>query len=77
MAEIQITLEAARVNAGLTQAEMAVLMKVDRSTVRRWEKGDKIPNYDETKEISRIYGIPIDNIFFGKISRKKRDGVIS
>ena len=66
MAEIQISLEAARVNAELTQAEIADIMGVDRSTIRRWEKGDKIPNYDETKKISSVYGIPMDNIFFGK-----------
>lgn len=71
LAEIQISLAAARVNAELTQAEVARRMQVDRSTVRRWEKGDKIPNYDETKMLSFIYEIPLDNIFFGKKSRKK------
>lgn len=75
MAEIQISLEAARVNAELTQAESAQLMNVDRSTIRRWEKGEKIPNYDETKKLSAMYGIPIDNIFFGKRTRLKREGI--
>lgn len=70
---LQISLAAARVNAELTQEEVAAIMNVDRSTVRRWEKGEKIPNYDETKKLSSIYGIPLDNIFFGKQSRKKRE----
>ncbi len=77
MAEIQISLEAARVNAELTQAEVADIMHVDRSTIRRWERGDKIPNYDETKNLAAAYGIPIDNIFFGKRTRIKRETVTS
>lgn len=73
MAEIQISLESARVNAEMTQAEIANIMNVDRSTIRRWEKGEKIPNYDESKKLSEVYEIPLDNIFFGKRTRKKRE----
>ena len=75
MAEIQISLAAARVNAGLTQEQTAHIMQVDRSTVRRWEKGTKIPNYDESKQLSKVFGIPLDNIFFGTGSRYMRDKV--
>lgn len=35
----RITLEAARVNAGLTQAELAEKMGVSRATVINWESG--------------------------------------
>lgn len=73
MAEIQISLESARVNAEMTQAEIANIMNVDRSTIRRWERGEKIPNYDESKKLSEVYEIPLDNIFFGKRTRKKRE----
>lgn len=63
---IQISLEAARVNAGLTQAQVAEHMHVDRSTVRRWEKGKKIPDINECKALSTLYKLPLDYIFFGK-----------
>lgn len=69
MEKLQISLAAARVNAELTQSQVAEIMKVDRSTIRRWEKSEKIPNYDETKKLSEIYHIPIDCIFFGKQTR--------
>lgn len=69
MEALQISLAAARVNAELTQKDAADLMEVDRSTIRRWERGEKIPNYDESKKLSEIYSIPLDNIFFGKKSR--------
>ena len=63
---IQISLAAARVNAQMTQEEVARMMGVDRSTIRRWERGDKIPGYDESKKLSNIYNMPLDYIFFGK-----------
>lgn len=73
MAEIQISLAAARVNAEMTQADAAEEMNVDRSTIRRWEKGESIPNIDESNRLAMIYGIPLDYIFFGKKSRLKRE----
>lgn len=66
---LQISLAAARVNAEMTQEQVAEKMKVDRSTVRRWEKGDKVPEYDESKKLSELYNMPLDYIFFGKKSR--------
>ena len=63
---IQVSLAAARVNAQMTQEEVARMMGVDRSTIRRW---DKIPGYDESKKLSNIYNMPLDYIFFGKQSR--------
>lgn len=69
MEVLQISLAAARVNAEMTQEQVAEKMQVDRSTVRRWEKGDKIPGYDESKKLSAIYNIPLDYIFFRKKSR--------
>ena len=69
MEKLQITLAAASVNAGMTQEEVATAMNVDRTTVIRWEKAKKIPNYDESERLSKLYRIPLDNIFFGKKTR--------
>lgn len=57
----------------MTQEQVAEKMNVDRSTVRRWEKGDKIPGYDESKKLSQLYNMPLDYIFFGKRTRFQRD----
>lgn len=69
METLQISLAAARINAGMKQKEVADAMKVDRSTIGRWEKGEKVPGYDEAKELAKIYGLSVDNIFFGKKTR--------
>mgnify|MGYP004698484419 CR=1 FL=1 len=70
---IQISLAAARVNAGLTQADVAEKMGVSRQTIINWELG-KIASLGipEMKMLSEIYGIPQDNIFLPVSSTKSR-----
>lgn len=75
MEKFQISLAAARVNAEFTQEEAARIMGVDRSTIRRWEKYEKIPNYDESERLANLYGVSLDNIFFGKRTRQKRENI--
>lgn len=60
---IQISLAAARVNARLTQEEVAKRMKIGKRTIINWEKGAVIPSFADISLLSSIYGIPIDNIF--------------
>lgn len=60
---LQITLEAARVNANMTQEEAADKLGVSRQTIINWEKGRITPRVPEMKAISLIYNIPEDNIF--------------
>lgn len=37
--KLQISLAAARVNAGMTQDDVAKKMKVSKNTIVKWEKG--------------------------------------
>lgn len=59
----KITLEAARVNAGLTQKELAEILGVSNTTVVNWEKGNTEPTISQLKKISELSGIPMDFIF--------------
>ena len=63
MEKIQITLAAARVNAGLTQEEVARTMKVSKNTLVNWEKGTSEPTISQGRELSKLYNMPLDNIF--------------
>lgn len=63
MLELQISLAAARVNAGLTQEEVAKMMSISKQTVVNWEKGKTEPQMSQCRELSKIYNIPLDNIF--------------
>lgn len=60
---IKISLAAARVNAKLTQEEVAKIMKISKKTIINWEKGIVIPSFADINMLSNIYGIPVDNIF--------------
>lgn len=63
MEKIRITLAAARVNAGLTQAEVAKLMRVSKQTVCNWEKGKTEPSISQATALSDIYNLKLDYIF--------------
>ncbi len=60
---IRITLEAARVNAHLTQGEAAEKLGVTVQTILNWEKGRSEPTISQGRRIEEVYGIPIENIF--------------
>lgn len=72
MDRIQISLTAARVNAGMTQSEVARKMHVSKQTIINWEKGRIIPRIPEMEMLSRIYDMPQDYIFLPCYSTKSR-----
>ena len=73
---LRITLEAARVNAGYSQKEVAVLLKVSNKTICSWEKGKSFPNAEKINALCALYGISYDDIIFlpcDSLKAKKRD----
>lgn len=60
---IQISLAAARVNANLTQEQVAEKMNVSKKSIVDWEKGRTIPSSASLFMLSTIYNFPLDNIF--------------
>lgn len=64
----QISLASARVNAEMTQEEVAKHMHVGKQTIVSWEKGTSEPKMSQGRELSKLYGIPIDYIFLPKKS---------
>lgn len=67
MGELQISLAAARVNARMTQEDVARKMHVSKNTVLNWEKGKVSPGVPELEMLCRMYKIPRDNIFLPKM----------
>lgn len=63
MQKIQISLAAARVNAQLTQSQVAKEMHVSKNTIVNWEKGNTVPKIAEVEKLSRLYHIPETYIF--------------
>lgn len=64
MAELQISLAAARVNAGMTQDELARMLKISKQTLVDWERGKSEPKVSQARELSEILSMPLDYIIF-------------
>ena len=60
---MKISLAAARVNAGLTQDDVARQMHLNKQTIVNWEKGRVIPKTAQVEMMSRMYKVPVDYIF--------------
>jgi len=63
VSEMKITLEACRVNTGLTQKEFAEKLGVSMSTVSNWERGITEPSLSQLRTISELSTVPIGSIF--------------
>ncbi len=62
---LQISLAAARVNAGMTQNDVAEALHVSKNTVVKWEKGESEPSIQTARKLSELFNFPIEHIFFG------------
>lgn len=68
MEALQISLAAARVNANLTQADVAGILRVSKTTVNNWERGKSSPSFATLNTLAGIYKIPVEYIFLQKES---------
>lgn len=62
---MQFTLRQARAYAGLTQAEIAKSLNIDRGTYIKLEKDPSEATVRQLNAISHITGIPLTEIFLG------------
>ena len=60
----KLTLKAARVNAGMTQAEAAEKIGVSTNTLCAYERGTTFPDVRVLKRIEDVYGVEYKNIIF-------------
>lgn len=61
--DFKISLAAARVNSGLTQQDIADIMKVSKNTIINWEKGRISLKPAQFEKLCREYNIDKDYIF--------------
>lgn len=59
---MRITMKAARINKGLTQAEVAKELNVTKKTVGSWENGKTKPKLDKIEPICTLYDCNYDEI---------------
>lgn len=57
-----ITLKAARVNRGITQEELADILKVSKKTISSWESGKTVPKIDKIQPLCSTLGVEYNDI---------------
>ena len=61
---LRISLKAARVNAELSQKEVADKLNVSNKTVCSWENGETYPSAEKIDALCKLYGVSYDDIKF-------------
>lgn len=61
---MKVTLKAARVNANMTQDEVAKKVNKSKNTIQNYESGKSIPDVEMGKKLAAIYGVTVDDIIF-------------
>ena len=56
----QLTLAAARANAGQTNREAAERLHVSTRTLSSWENGKTAPNTDKLAQMLQLYAVPLE-----------------
>lgn len=59
----QISLRAARVNAGMTQSFVAQKLRKNKQTIVNWEAGKTIPDIGNFEALCNLYGVKKEYIF--------------
>ena len=62
--DFKISLAAARVNAEMTQAEVAKELGIANNTLIKWEKGEDFPKITQMRQLCDLYQIKADYLKF-------------
>ena len=61
---LQISLKAARVNAGFTQSQIAQKLNRDIMTISNWENGKTQPSLSQIATLCQLYNVEFDELRF-------------
>lgn len=63
---MKVTLEAARVNSGMTQEQAALMLGISRRTLQKYEAHEVSPRVDLVIKMSKIYNCELGDFMFLK-----------
>ncbi len=61
---MKIQLKAARVNANLTQEDVAKTLKISKNSIVNYESYTSVPSVDLAKKLAALYGMIVDDIIW-------------
>jgi DNA-binding XRE family transcriptional regulator len=62
--KMKIQLKAARVNANLTQEEVAKSLKISKNSIVNYESYTSVPSVGIAKKLAALYGMRVDDIIW-------------
>lgn len=71
MSKFNIVLKSLRTSNGMTQDQLAKVLKVSRSTIGMYEKGDREPDYETLEAIADYFNVDVDYLL-GRTKRTTR-----
>ena len=60
----RVTLAAARVNKGYTQAIAAKKLGININTLKNWERGATFPKQPQIQKLCEVYGVTYEELNF-------------
>ena len=73
MKQLEITLKAARINAGISRKQAAAAAGTSKRKLDKWERNSGKIKIDRLAALACLYGIPLTNIWCGKAKRHHKD----
>ena len=61
---LKISLRAARINAGLSQKEVAQILKISNKTLHNWESGKTSPDAKYVDALCELYKVSYNDLNF-------------
>ena len=63
---MELTMKAARINAGYTQKTAAKLLKISNNTLSSYENYKTIPDIRISERMAKLYSLSVNDIIFFK-----------
>ena len=60
-----------RERAGVTQAQLATVVGIDRTAISKWESGETLPRADKLPAIAAALGCTVDELLTSEESEEK------
>ena len=73
--ELHENLARLRKEKGLSQLELAEELNVTRQAVSRWETGAAVPMVDTLVQLSRLYGVTVDDLLLNDVHLPEKQPV--
>ena len=68
--KIGLTIKALRREKGMTQLQLADRLNISDKAVSKWERGVGCPDVSLLPELSSLFGVELEGLLNGKISRR-------